>query len=225
MIKAIIFDIGGTLVRTDVAIMQAIDLALKQNNIKLKKPEAVIHDFGKSTYFNVKTAVEVSYSGSDTEDKIKKCFYAFKQIFPNDVLSSFILFPNTINILKSLKDKGVKLAIFTAFDRKEADFFLKKMKLSKFFHNIITVDDVDELRPHPDALILAAKKLKVKTSECIYVGDTIADIQMAKNAGMEVVCVKTGIQDNKKLVKEHPDYLVRDLNEMMKKLSKKFKSP
>jgi len=62
-------------------------------------------------------------------------------------------------------------------------------------------------------------RLGYTKEECIYVGDTVADIQMAKNANMKVVCVKTGIQNNDLLLKESPDYFVDNLHHVVKSLS------
>jgi len=219
MIKAFIFDIGGVLIKTDKAILDAIELALRKNNIQFIDRYTVAHGLGKNNYINVKTAVKVSYTGKDIKEKVEKCFDAFESIFPHDVTSSFKIFPNVIDTLELLRSKGIKLAVFTGFNRTEAEFLFKRINLSKYFDFIVTVDDVKEPRPHPDALILAADRLNVKINECMYVGDAIADIQMAKNAQMTVVCVKTGVQDNNKLKKENPDYFVEDLSEMIEQLS------
>lgn len=219
MIKAFIFDVGGTLVKTDEAIFHAIGLALKENGVVLKDRKKVIHALGKNTYIIVKTAVEISYSGKDVKEKGNICFESFKKIFPKHVITHFKLFPHVKETLELFKKRGIKLAVFTGFDRTEAKFLLEKMHLSKYFDFVVTVEDVEEPRPHPDALILAAKRLEIKVGECIYVGDTVVDIQMAKNAKMKVVCVKTGIQDNKILEKEKPDYFVKDFSEMMEQIS------
>ncbi len=218
MIKAFIFDIGGTLVKTDEAVIEAIKLALKENGIKLKNPEKVILVLGKSNYVNIKTAVGVSYSGKDINKKIENCFNSFNNIFPKEVVSSFRLFTGVIKNLHLLKTKGMKLGIFTGFNRDETKFFLKSMGLMQFFDVVVTADDVKKLRPDPEGLLFEIKKLKVSIEECIYVGDAIADIHMAKNANVKVVCVKTGAQDNKLLEAEKPDYFVEDLSEMIKVL-------
>jgi phosphoglycolate phosphatase-like HAD superfamily hydrolase len=47
------------------------------------------------------------------------------------------------------------------------------------------------------------------------VGDTVADIQMARNAGVPIVCVNTGIQERSLLAAENPDYFVKNSREIM----------
>lgn len=215
MIKAVIFDIGGTLVKTDKAILDATEKALAQNGIRLQDRNKVIHSFGKSTHFVIVSAVELSYLGSDIDRKIDQCWQSFKQIFPKKVVKDFTVFPQVEEVLQILKNKGIKIVIFTGFDRKETQFILTKLKLTDYFDFSITKDDVKKARPDPEALFLAVNKLGLAKNECIYVGDTIADIQMARNAKMKMVCVKTGIQDNQLLKKENPNYFVRDTKEML----------
>ncbi len=74
MIKAIIFDIGGTLVRTDNAIISSIEIALREEGIVLKDREIVINGPGRSNQVNVKNAVTSSYSGADLQKKVEDCF-------------------------------------------------------------------------------------------------------------------------------------------------------
>lgn len=219
MIKAFIFDIGGVLVKNDEAIMDAIAIALQENGIKLKNREEIFHVFGRSNYINVKTAVEISYSGKNTREKIDSCFESFENIFPKKVLGRFELMPHVLETLKKLKNTGVRLAVFTGLNKNEAKHSLKYFGIMDFFEFVITIDNVKKPRPDPEAILKAIKKMDVKKDECIYVGDTIADIQMAKNSGIRIVCVKTGVQYNKILEKENPDYFVEDLSEMLMVLS------
>jgi len=81
MIHAFIFDIGGTLVKTDDAILEALTRALRENGIEFKNKEKVVNVFGQGQLKNVQTAVEASYSGPDREEKIKQCYASFRTIF------------------------------------------------------------------------------------------------------------------------------------------------
>jgi pyrophosphatase PpaX len=121
--------------------------------------------------------------------------------------------------LKILKRKGKKLAVLTAFERPEADFFLEQMGLREYFDVVLSTEEVREHRPHPQGLLVALSHLNALPEECLYVGDTMLDIQFARNAGVKVACVKTGAQDNGLLEKEKPDYLVENFREMVSVLS------
>ncbi len=216
MIKAFIFDIGGTLVRTDKAIFHTIKQSLERNGLRLADKDKVISTFGTSMHFIVKTAVELSYSGRDKEGMIKRCYDSYKSFFPKEVASDFVVFPTVIEGLQLLKDKGLKLGIVTGMLREDAIFILEKTDLLQYFDVVVTRDELSNSRPHPEGLLLAMQRLGIKNkNECIYAGDTIVDIQMAKNAHVRVVCLKTGIQDNAHLEKENPDYFADNFSDMV----------
>lgn len=218
MVKALIFDLGGTLVKTDEAILEAIRLALQENGIQFTNREAVINVFGHSLFKDLKTAVEISYSGKDAEDveqKIQSCYVSFQRFFPLQVLPCFKIIPQVLEGLEALRQQGKKLAVLTAFERKEADFFLEWMKLKPYFDVVISTEDTLQHRPNPQSLLAAVSHLGFSKEECLYVGDTMLDIQFARNAGIKIACVKTGAQDNTLLEKEGPDYLVDDLKELV----------
>ena len=132
------------------------------------------------------------------------------------VLPVFREFPGTKEALSFLRTRGFRLAVYSGFSRAEALACLSAVRLTEFFSVIVTVDEVSNPRPNPEGLFAAAAKLGCRAGECMYVGDTIADIQMARNAGVPIVCVKTGVQPNEALSVERPEYFVEDLREMLR---------
>lgn len=61
----------------------------------------------------------------------------------------------------------------------------------KYFEVRVTVEDVTHHKPHPEPLLLAAKRLRLKPSECVYVGDAHTDIEAGKAAGMKTILYGT----------------------------------
>ena len=214
MIQAFIFDIGGVLVKNDEALLEAIFLSLRQNGLDPQDRETVLNAFGQSNYINVETAVRTCYSGADFSATVDRCMETFKAVFPLDVASSFEIFPGNLDVLTQLKNKGFKLAVFTGLSRLEAEVSLDSVGVKTFFDAIVTLDDVEHTRPNPEGLQRSAEKLGCSLQDCIYVGDTVADIQMAHNANVPIVCVKTGVQSNDVLAAEVPDYFLENLGEM-----------
>ena len=68
-------------------------------------------------------------------------------------------------------------------------------------------------KPHPEGLLLIAKKLAVRPQEMLYIGDSAHDILAAKNAGCKSAAVLTGMGLKNVLGKEKPDFIFQDLNE------------
>lgn len=218
MIKAFIFDVGGTLVKTDEALLEALRLALLENGVIFSNQREVVNVFGQGQMKNVRTAVEGSYTG-DVDTMTEKCFVSFQQLFPLLVMEKFIVIGHVIFGLNELRKRGMKLVVLTGFDRSETAFFLEKMGLQQYFDLVLSAEDIVVHRPDPRGLLLAIEQLGLEKEEVLYVGDAMVDIQFARNAGVKVVCVKTGAQDNSLLEQEKPDYLVEDLRELLGKVN------
>jgi phosphoglycolate phosphatase-like HAD superfamily hydrolase len=213
-IRACIFDIGGTLVKTDVALLKAIEMALEANGVNAPSNDVLVASFGTGNYNNIRSAVTAAYHGENADDVVEKCFQTFQRIYPDDFLDVFCLFPNVQSTLIKLVTLKVKLAVQTGFTSREAKLILNQLNLLGFFQAVITIDDVRIPRPAPDALFVTMDRLGVARNECLYVGDTIADIRFAKNAGVVGVCVTTGVQDRALLAAEQPDYMLHDIAEI-----------
>ena len=216
MIKGCIFDIGGTLVKTDEALLKAIKMSLRKNGLIPPPDKFIISHFGASSHNNIKKNVERVYSGKNLGYMIKKCYKEYKKIFPKRVIKFFQVFPNAENTLSELKKRNIKIACQTGFSKNEAESILEYFDLMKYFDILITADDVKRFRPHPEAMLLTLKKMGIKRKECFYIGDTIKDIEFAKNSKVKIVCVTTGVQSNKDLEKLEPDFLIDDISEMLK---------
>ncbi len=222
MIKACIFDIGGTLVKTDRAILVALAQALQQEGIILRNEAAVINVFGQGQLKNVEVAIEQSYSGKDRAQKIKACHQHFQKLFPRSVISHFEILPGVREGLQFLRAKGIKTVVLTGFDRAETTFFLKEMGLRSYFDLVLSAEDMIEHRPNPKGLLVALEKLKLKKEEVLYVGDAWVDIRFARNAGVKVACLKTGAQEVQLLEQEKPDWLVDNFSELIEKMKPLF---
>ena len=59
--------------------------------------------------------------------------------------------------------------------------------LKSYFKADVAYEDTKKHKPFPEPLILAAKKLKVKPEETVYIGDSESDMKAAKAAGMKFV--------------------------------------
>ena len=94
--------------------------------------------------------------------------------------------PGVKSALEKLSKKFT-LGIATSRVRSSVESILKKFNLKKYFEVIITFEDYENPKPHPEPLLKALKKLKLNPNEAIYVGDTISDFEAAKRAGMKVI--------------------------------------
>ncbi len=217
-IKAILFDVGGTLIDTIKPLLKAISMAFKQNKIKVPSSEEIIAQLGKSATKIIKAILPKELA--NFEEQAKECIASFQEIFPNKVLDEFNAIDGVHKTLKTLKDANYRLGVITALRKAELDKLLTKFNLNSYFEVIVTADDVQNIRPSPEIVNEAINLLNVKPSEVICVGDTVNDILAAKNAGTLVIAVLTGAQNKDVLRRRKPDAIIKGINELPSLLDK-----
>jgi HAD superfamily hydrolase (TIGR01509 family) len=94
------------------------------------------------------------------------------------------------DLVASLKDRGLRTVLASSSPEDELDHYLELLGARDLADAWTTKDDVEQTKPAPD-LILAALE-KAGTESAVMVGDTPWDVEAAKKAGVETVCVITG---------------------------------
>ncbi len=105
-------------------------------------------------------------------------------------------------LLQSLSQRGLKLAVATATDRKRAAMYLEKVGVIVFFDKIVTGDMIQNGKPKPDIYITAAKELGLPCEECLALEDSPNGIRSAFDAGCKPVMIPD---------LSHPDEQTRSL--------------
>lgn len=120
-------------------------------------------------------------------------------------------------VFRYLKEKNIKIGLGSGLPK---DFLVAIIRQTGWdinqFDYIGSSDELGKGRPDPAMIFDSMNKLKIgDPSKILKVGDTIADIQEGKNAGVLTAAVLTGTQKKDELLACHPDYLFEDINELM----------
>ncbi len=192
IIKAIVWDLDGTIIHFKIDSMGARRIAidiLKLHGIS-KKDLSV----KKGIMDNIETAQELFKKKGFKPDQIDEIF---KEI-DNEI--SKIEYKAALNasaiggiedVLKFLKERNLKQAIYTLNKNKHAKISLEKVDLLNYFDVIIGRDNVKNAKPHPEHLLEICERLQVKPNEIIVIGDTSRDIEGAINVGAYSIALLT----------------------------------
>ena len=93
------------------------------------------------------------------------------------------LFPRVKEVLEELRQMNLRLAVATSSVSESARPFLDRHQLTAFFEVIVTGDEIERGKPHPDIYLRAAEKLGVAPNECLVIEDSLSGIAAAKAAG------------------------------------------
>ena len=179
MIKAVLFGIGGVLVDSlETALHFVADIL---TNMGKKIPPR--NELETYLHFPLTVVLERA-AGSKLTEELKLLPEITSKIqYRSDLLSEF---PHTKEMLEVLHQKYT-LGLITSRRRDGLERYFNFAKNKHLFAIAVTVEDVTHHKPHPEPLLLAAKRLKLRPSECVYVGDSHTDIEAGKAAGMKTV--------------------------------------
>jgi len=122
------------------------------------------------------------------------------------------LFPGVKEILLKL-DKYFTLGLVTSGSKSRVERDVKATGIINFFKTVVTGDDVKVPKPSPEGLEIALRNLDKQADEAIYIGDSSADYEMAKAAGVYFIGVSSEFNS---LNANHPDYRIHLLNDLPK---------
>lgn len=95
------------------------------------------------------------------------------------------------NLLKELKDGGVKLAMASSASVDDIDFVLRHVNVKQYFDVIIDGNRVSKGKPNPQIFLKAAAELHIRPEDCIVFEDSMAGITAGNAAGMKVIGITT----------------------------------
>lgn len=215
MIKAIIFDLDGTLLDTLQDLANAVNAALAMNEM----PERTLDEVRRFVGNGVRNLMLQAVPGGDSNPSFEKTFSDFKTYYGLHCKENTAPYAGVPEMLQELKTRGVKAAIVS----NKIDFAVKELDREYFAG--MTGAAIGEMegvarKPAPDTVNKAMAELGVTAEECIYVGDSDVDIMTAKNAGMPCISVTWGFRD-RAFLEAHGADLYADTPEQVLELALK----
>lgn len=95
------------------------------------------------------------------------------------------------DFLHNLHDAGIKIAIGSAAITNNVDFVLDGVHIRHYIDAVVSADNVDESKPHPETYLKCAEMLGVPTKDCLVFEDAPKGAESAFNAGMDCVVITT----------------------------------
>ena len=207
MIKAVLFDLDGTIIDTNELIEMSFKHAFKVHLNEDRTSEEVTKFFGQPLRDSF-----ISY-GEDTADRMIKTYRDFNEAIHDEGCKEFEGVKETLEFLKA---KGIKLAIVTSKRRVLAERGMNLFDLRKYFDAIVTPEDTAEHKPKPGPVLKACELLGVAPNEAMMVGDSHFDLMSGKTAGAKTCGVRYTALPIKWLEECEPDYFIDSIDGMKK---------
>jgi HAD superfamily hydrolase (TIGR01509 family) len=184
MLKAVIFDLDGTILINNEAYDVAFSTVLKKYRNDIQGN--VNHTGGigvKENWKNLKEKYELPEDIliDDLEKQTQE-----KYLQNMDLIKVREGFEE---LAKEVKESGLMTALATGNDKETTDKILEHFGLQKYFDVVTTIYEAGKPKPEPDIFLLAAERLGVEPVECVVIEDSEAGIESANNANMTVISI------------------------------------
>lgn len=205
MIKAVIFDIDGTLLDTKEFIFQAFEHVFqmfKLTHLSRKDIDSIV---GKP----LEECYKIFAPHLDNQ-RLCDEHWAFQE----NNMALVEPFKNTVKTLRELKSQGIKIAVVST-RRRAVSQSLEQTGIIEYLDCIIGGDDVKQFKPHPEGIHKALQAFDIPPAQAMMVGDTVVDIQAGKNASTSTAAALYGFGSKESLEAAKPDYMLNDVLELL----------
>lgn len=187
MEKAIVFDFDLTLADSTKGVIECVNFALNGMDLPRVDGERIRRTIGLSLKATFESLAGQKRSG-DTDVFISRYVERADQIMADLT----VVYDCVPDMAARLIETGFELGIVSTKFRYRIVDILEREELSDRFGVIVGGEDVTEHKPHPEGLLTAVSRLRMKTGNVYYVGDSMVDALTAERAGIPFIAVLTG---------------------------------
>jgi phosphoglycolate phosphatase len=189
--KCVAFDLDGTLIDSGPDLLDSLNFVLQKNNLNTINSNIIGNLVGGGAEAMIRRGY--AYLNKKLDEKIiPGLINQFLEYYESNCTKKTKLYPNILDILKSLQEKEIKICICTNKRQYLAKKIIKELQINDFFDVIVGSQKSVQLKPSTEMLEIFLKKLLLKPKDVIFIGDSTNDIIPANILGMTSVYVKYG---------------------------------
>ncbi len=188
MIKAIIFDLDGTLVDSVNYHAEAWVKAFQKYGYDFSF-DRLREQIGKGSEFIISELLP-----KDEAEKLESDIAEYrKQYFQSNLLEKVKPFPKVRELFTAIKADNIKIVLASSARKETIEHYKKLLNIEDLIDGATSTDDVEQSKPEPDIFAAALKKLEgIDSEEVIVVGDSPYDAIAANKIGLRTIGVLCG---------------------------------
>lgn len=217
-IRAVLYDFDGTLADTTELVMECFRRTMQQHLGRVPPVDEWLRGFG--------TPLEVQMNRFARSPLQCEEMIATYRLHQEDQAERFVRpFAGVVDTLDALRERGTPMAIVTSRHRESTLRAIDICGLTERFGDIITPEDVQSPKPHPEPVLMALARLGVAPEEAIFIGDSPHDLAAGRAAGTATGAALWGPFERSALEAEHPTYLMEHPSDVLGLLSGELIEP
>lgn len=208
--KLCLFDFDYTLADTSKAIVECFRHTFKTMNLdgfdeeKAKKTIGMTLDIAFSELTEIKD-----------DNQVKHLVEIYRVKSDEITIKNTVLFEDTIETLKTLRDKNIKIGIVSSRMGERIDKILEHLDCRQYIDYIIGYENVSTHKPNPEGLLKSLDYFNCKKEDVLYIGDSYIDAEAAQNGEIDFIGVTTGTTTQKEFEKYNNVKIVNNLSSIL----------
>ena len=186
--KALLFDLDGTLLDTAPDFITALNIQLTRHG----RTPISDDDVRVSVTNGSAGLIQAGFNISADHPHFEAIRSEYLDLYLNNIAEKTVAFPGLDRVLEHCERNNIPWGIVTNKPWIYSHAVLQQLKLLERAAAVVCPDHVNQAKPHPEAMFLAAKQLSINPIDCLYVGDHRRDIDAGAAAGMTTVAAGWG---------------------------------
>ena len=182
-LPVVLFDLDGTLIDSGAIILASMRHATRTVLEREIPDDVLISHVGGSSLHEQMRVIDA--------ERVEELVDSYRE--HNEPLhETLACFDGMLQVLDTLRAEGRRLGIVTAKRRVTLDLAFARLPLEQYFDVVVTSEQTEHHKPHPEPILLALDRLGAQPHEAAYVGDSPFDMGAARAAGVKAVAVSWG---------------------------------
>lgn len=210
----VLIDVDGTLVDSVPDLAYCVDAMMDELGMPRRGEKRVRHWVGNGVERLVKRALVNQLDGEPDEALYARALPVFEALYRDNTSKRSCLYPGVQEALDFLQTTGVRIGCVT---NKASQFtlpLLRDLGVHDYFEIVICGDMVERKKPDPQALLQAAEQLATEPQASMMIGDSMSDVNAARAAGFQIVCMSYGYNHGEDIRDYDPDAVVDSMVEI-----------
>ncbi|QJD86225.1 pyrophosphatase PpaX [Cohnella herbarum] len=212
-ITTVLFDLDGTIIDTNELIIESCMHALRGHVREDFGREHIIPLMGQPLTMQMQQFLKWKQNENDVDVATVVQAYRDYNLLKHDEMVS--LFPGVADVIPKLRQAGIRVGIVTTKMRATTIRALELLGLHQHMETIVSIDDVENAKPHPEPVAKAIQALGAEPSETLMVGDSSVDMKSAIAAGAIPVGVAWSLKGEEHLIENGALHMLHSMNELL----------